>query len=492
MKFGRISSLAKKLCFFLGLFLVISLLALAVFGGLKLALYRQEENAFHLNMKAEYLSAVSQDSDSSNKRPNIVLLVFDDLGYGDFGYTGNRAIKTPNIDQVAENGVVLTNYYAPAAVCTPSRAGMLTGRIPARAGLSNVVFPKNSIGDVFTKLKGDHVRIPADEITLANVLAATGYKTGMIGKWHLGDHSPSLPNDMGFQSFFGSIYSNDMKPFAIHRNTEVEIAAPADQSRLNEWYSAEAERFIKASNGEPFFLYFAHNFPHIPLHITGENAGRSAGGLYGDVVESLDDVVGELVKVLKENNAYENTILLITSDNGPWLEGDAGPIRGRKGSVFDGGMKVPMIVQWPEKLSGGREIDGISMGIDLFPTILDWLDIPLPGDRIIDGKNIGDMLLGTAGSPHDYLYAFSGDELETIRNDRYKYYKNFGMVYTLGSAPLGFRLEGGEALFDYAVDNRESYNIAKNNQTVTLEMRAAFNKKVEEFKENRRGWLLSK
>ncbi len=226
-----------------------------------------------------------------------------------------------------------------------------------------------------------HVRLPAEEITLADLLKAAGYATGMVGKWHLGDRSPSLPNDMGFDSYFGAHYSNDMAPFALYANRDIAVAAPVDQRYLTERYTQAATGFIEQHAQAPFFLYFAHNFPHDPLFVRKERSGTSKAGLYGDVVEELDDSVGAIVATLQRTGNLENTLIIISSDNGPWFLGDAGNQRGRKGNTFEGGMRVPFIAHWPAAIPAGRTEHAMAMGIDLLPTVLDLLQLPPPPDR---------------------------------------------------------------------------------------------------------------
>ena len=478
----------KRICFLFGVLLLGTAALGALWGGVKFALYDQLDNEVHLGGKQDYLERIRR-LPQEDDRPNIVFILFDDLGYGDLGVTGSQAIATPYIDQLAEQGITLTNFYAPAPVCTPSRAGFLTGRLPLRAGMPSVVFPSESPMSTPHKLFGANIRIPAEEITLADVFLAAGYATGMVGKWHLGDQSPSLPNDMGFQEYFGALYSNDMTPFALHRNRDVEIAAPADQSRLNEWYQREASQFIQHHSDGAFFLYFAHNFPHIPLYSPDQDKGRSKGGLYGDVVEGLDDVVGRVVATLKSEGVYDNTIILITSDNGPWYQGSPGYSRGRKGDTFEGGVHVPMIIHWPARLAGGRTIDGISMGTDWFPTLLDWLQLPLPDDRIIDGKSLREMLEAQQPSPHDYLYHFSGERLMAVRDSRYKYHDRRHVVYTTSSIPVGLPVSKGPWLFDTATDANESYDISTNEPDVTERLEKALELKRREMKQNMRGWV---
>ena len=478
----------KRFCFMVGALLLAAITLGLLWAGVKIGLYSQHDNKMRLAEKSRYLQRISQLEKGAN-RPNIVFILFDDLGYGDLGITGSQAISTPNIDRLAKQGLNLSNFYAPAPVCTPSRAGFLTGRLPLRAGMPAVVFPSESAMSIPHKLLDTNIRFPAEEITLADVLQAAGYATGMVGKWHLGDQSPSLPNDMGFQEYFGALYSNDMTPFSLYRNRDIEISAPADQTRLNEWYEREASQFIERHPEEPFFLYFAHNFPHIPLYRPDQDKGRSRGGLYGDVVEGLDDLVGQLVSKLKSEGVYENTIILITSDNGPWYQGSPANDRGRKADTFEGGMHVPMIVHWPAKLDGGRTVDGISMGTDWFPTLLDWLDLPLPSDRIIDGKSLRGMLEDQKPSPNEYLYYFSGEKLMAIRDARYKYHDRRGVMYGSSAMPIAFAIPRGPWLFDTVTDFNESYDVSTSEPEVTERMEKALELKRREMKQNMRGWV---
>ena len=472
----------------LGTLILVCLLLAALWAALKITLYDQQDDEYHLAQKQDYLQAISE-LPRDDGRPNIVFILFDDLGYGDLGYTGSKAINTPTINTLARDGVSLTRFYSPAPVCTPARAGYLTGRFAPRAGIPLVVFPTGSIIDRFMRLTDLNLRIPAEEITLADVLQAAGYATAMVGKWHLGDRSPSLPNDMGFQAYFGALYSNDMQPFALYRNREIEIEAPVDQTRLNEWYGQEATRFIEQSAGEPFFLYLAHNFPHFPLSRPQRDEGRSEGGLYGDVVEGLDDVVAGVVTSLKARGIFDNTLILITSDNGPWYQGSPGFQRGRKGETFEGGMHVPMLAHWPDGIKGGRSSDGISMGIDWFPTILDWLDLPLPEDRIIDGHSLRAMLEQDAPSPNEYLYYFAGENLMAVRDQQYKYHDERDVAYVTADLPLTPRARKGPWLFNTETDFDESYDISMMRTDVAERLQAVLDDKREEMSQNRRGWI---
>ncbi len=480
----------KILCLATGALMLAATLAGGLWAGSRIAFYELQDNVVHLAEKQRYLEDISKRQLPAAP-PNIVFILFDDLGYGDLGYTGSRAIATPTIDKLARDGVVLTQFYSPSAICSPARAGYLTGRLAPRAGIPYVVFPEGSFYDSLLKLAGISNRLPAEEITLADVLQAAGYTTGMVGKWHLGDHSPSLPNDMGFQHYFGALYSNDMQPFALYRNRDIEIPAPADQTMLNQWYGAEARRFIAEHSGAPFFLYLAHNFPHIPLFRPVADEGRSRGGLYGDVVEGLDDMVAGIVATLKSQGVYENSLILITSDNGPWFQGSPGPHRGRKADVFEGGMRVPMLAHWPARLPAATTLDGLAMGTDWFPTILDWLQLPLPSDRLIDGNSLRGMLARGEDSPNEYLYFFSSSELAAVRDARYKYHERAPIAYPQSGSVLSFGFSKGPWLFDFATDFNESYDVSALQPGVAERMGAALQRKREEMRDNPRGWVSS-
>jgi len=472
--------------------LPVILLALVLgWVAIKILSYEQLDNPLHLAGKQEYLEQLASLAapSSDTARPNIVFILFDDLGYGDLGVTGSQAIATPAIDALAEEGLSLTQFYAPAPVCTPSRAGFLTGRLPLRAGLPNVVFPDGSPFNLAHRLTGTNMHLPREEITLPEVLQASGYQTGMVGKWHLGDKSDTRPNDFGFDYFFGALYSNDMTPFPLYRNRDIAFESPADQTQLKARYSEEAVEFIGRQGGEPFFLYFPHNFPHIPLYIPEEDRARSKGGLYGDVVEGLDETVANVVAALKAKGVYDNTLILISSDNGPWFQGSRGNDRGRKGNTFEGGMHVPMIVHWPQGLEGGRNIDGISMGTDWLPTILDWLQLPAPEDRALDGRSLRSMLESGGESPHDYLYYLSGSTLAAVRDPDYKYHARRLITHKSGGMPIGIGIPKGPWLFDTRTDFNESYDVSMNDPDAAARLKTALEAKQQELLDNPRGWI---
>jgi arylsulfatase A len=344
------------------------------------------------------------------QQPNFIVIFTDDLGYGDVGADGSELIQTPHIDRMEKEGIRLTNHYSSANVCTPSRAGLLTGRYAIRYGLAHrVLFPDSEHG------------LPHDEITLAGALQGAGYRTGMYGKWHLGTIDVSWPTDHGFDEFYGIAYSNDMVPLPLYRNREI-LEEPLDQTTITKRLTYEAIDFIKESPDEPFFIYLPHPMPHVPLYTSEEFEGRSKAGLYGDVIEEIDWSVGQILKVLDELGIDEKTMVIFTSDNGPWFEGSAGELRQRKGGAsWEGGFRVPFTVRWPGQIPPGVTSDAISMNFDLFPTLLELAGAEIPTDREIDGKNIWSLLQGSHQSPHEYLYLFNNEEITAVRSQRWKF-----------------------------------------------------------------------
>jgi len=489
---GIVSAVGRRLLSLLYFALLVCLLA-GLFAVYRVINFGQVDDREHIDGKTAYLESVAGSAVDLEGAPNIVFILYDDMGYGDIGAgAGSRMIKTPNIDRLAANGVMLSDFHSPAPVCTPSRAGFLTGRLAPRAGLPNVVFPTGSAEEFafYVLMNPDaHVRLPAEEITLADVLKAAGYATGMIGKWHLGDRSPSLPNDMGFDRYFGALYSNDMEPFALYRDKEIAVPAPADQRQLTDTYTREATAFIEAHAGSRFFLYVAHNFPHDPLHVREERSGKSDAGLFGDVVEELDDSIGTIVATLERTGQLDNTLIVISSDNGPWYLGDAGNHRGRKGNTFEGGMRVPFIAHWPRGIPGQRAENAMAMGTDLLPTVLEILHLPAPADRALDGRSILPVLTGGGDTPHDYLYYFDGETLFAVRDQRFKYRGPAGVNYSTDSMPVGIAApRQKEWLFDLANDPRESYDTSTRYPGELARLREAFRDKQREMNANKRGW----
>lgn len=347
---------------------------------------------------------LAQDS----RPPNFIVIMADDLGYGDLGVYGSKLIKTPNLDRMALEGARLDSFYSSANVCTAARGGLLTGRYPIRLDLVlGVARPENDI------------HLADSEISIAEALKPLGYKTALFGKWHLGSRMEWAPITQGFDEYFGVLHSNDMTPLELIRQDQV-IEDPVNQNTLTQRYTAEAIRFIEENRDDPFFLYIPHTFPHVPLHVTNEFSGRSDAGLYGDVVETIDWSAGEIRATLERLDLVEDTLIIFTSDNGPWFEGSPGPFRDRKGSSWEGGQRVPFIAHWPGTIPGGVVSNEPAMNIDIFPTLVKLAGGDLPDDREIDGKDIMPMLTDGAGTPHEVLYLFESDRIAGVRSGQWK------------------------------------------------------------------------
>ncbi|MCH7909209.1 MAG: sulfatase [Candidatus Hydrogenedentes bacterium] len=354
------------------------------------------------------LSACAAFAAETSRPPNFVIILADDLGLGDIGPYGATRIATPHTDRMAEEGAILTNFYSGANVCTPSRGALLTGKYPIRLGLTRgVARPSNEIG------------LSQDETTIATMLREAGYATACIGKWHLGHRPEHWPTAHGFDYFYGLPYSNDMLPLALYRMDEA-IEEPVNQRTLTERYTQEGVRFIEEHAAEPFFLYLAHTMPHVPLHVSEKFEGRSEAGLYGDVVEAIDWSVGQIMSTLERLGIEENTLVLFTSDNGPWWEGSSGGYRNRKGSAWDGGMHVPLIAWWPGTIAAGTSSGAISMNFDFFPTLRKLAGVSPSKNSELDGRDIFPLLMGSEESPHEYLYLFDGRSIAAVRTQQWK------------------------------------------------------------------------
>ena len=454
------------------------------------------------------------------KRPNIITILCDDLGWGDLGCYGNRAIRTPNIDNLAREGVRFTDFYSSCSVCTPSRYGLLTGRYAARSGLIFVMPASNEsimqftirrLGRWFGSVGAVDVQedcwvegLPKDEITLAAALKVAGYRTGMVGKWHLGDFSKKPeynPRRYGFDSFFGVPHSNDMPPCALYRNEQMlEPDIRHDQTRLTGMYTREAVNFIDQSKGGPFFLYLAHTFPHQPLYASARFKDKSMVGIYGDVVEELDWSVGAILNCLERNGLADNTIILFTSDNGPWYNGSPGNFRGRKGQSYEGGYRVPLIVKWPGRARPGTVCSAPAMNLDIFPTMTAAAGLALPSDRIIDGKNIAGLISGKdAQSPHDALYFYHYEELEGMREGNWKYFRSINHYNWpqpvdkkstfMGSVAAKGHFGGWPNLYRLDVDEGECYDQAARYPEVSRRMETAMVNWEQQLAANPRGWI---
>lgn len=359
--------------------------------------------------------------------PNVVVIFMDDMGYADIAPFGAE-VKTPNLNRLAVEGTKFTSFYSAQAVCSASRTGLLTGCYPNRVGITGALGPHSKTG------------IAAEEMTLGELCKQINYATAIFGKWHLGDAREFLPLQNGFDEYFGLPYSNDMTPHRkagivknypnlplLRQNTVVnpDVDAAA-QDQLTTWYTEHAVDFIRRHKDKPFFLYVPHAMMHVPLHVSDKFRGKSGKGLYADTVMEVDWSVGQILDALKENGIDNNTLVVFTSDNGPWLcygdhSGSAHPLREGKGTSWDGGVRVPTLMRWPGKIPAGRVCDAPLMTIDIFPTVAKFIGAPLPG-RKIDGLDISTVITGkTNQSPHDVLYFYyHKNDLESLRCGNWK------------------------------------------------------------------------
>jgi uncharacterized sulfatase len=336
---------------------------------------------------------------------------------------------------------------------------------------------------------GNVTHLPEEEITLAEVLSAAGYATGMFGKWHLGLEPAAMPNARGFDTFHGLLSSNDQHPNPFYVDREITEPDPVDQTTLTRRYTDGAVAFIKAHRDEPFFVYMPHTFPHRPLHPSRGQRGRSRAGPYGDVVADLDRSVGRLVEVLEAEGVADNTLVIITSDNGPWFQGSPGPNRGRKTDLFDGGFRVPFVAYWPGTLPAGHTRAQIAMAIDVFPTVLAMAEIALPTDRLIDGRDVTALLKDDRPSPHEALYFYWTDVLGAVRAGDFKYHIRRPIMVGYALAPLTLQMALGPWLFDLSSAPDESYDVSTRHPKVFEELEAMLASRVAEDARNPRGFL---
>jgi arylsulfatase A len=423
--------------------------------------------------------------------PNVVLVFVDDLGYGDLGSYGHPNIRTPRLDRMAAEGVKLTAFYAAAPVCTPSRAALMTGRYPIRFGLIGNFGPDSTGG------------LPAEERTLAEALKSRGYRTAAIGKWHLGSVTGYLPTNHGFDEYFGLPYSNDMirpwvdtdRPLHLYRGTTPTDELPVVQSTLTRRYTEEAARFIRAARDGPFFIYLPHSMPHLPISASPEFARRSQGGRYGDVVEELDWSVGRILDVLEEEGLDDRTLVVFTSDNGPWRNmpprmyetapvdpwdaGTTGALRGAKGTTWEGGLRVPAILRWPGHIPPGQVTAEMATTMDLHATIL-GLAGAAPPERPLDGQDIWPVLAEGASSPREHFYYLMQSRLEAVRDADWKL-----RIAPIAEEYVSQELQTGDEpvetlLFDLRSDPYERFDVADENPEAVARLRAELVRFAEE------------
>ena len=406
------------------------------------------------------------------RKPNFVIIFCDDQGYADVGCFGAQGFNTPNLDRMAEEGIRFTDFHASTAVCSASRASLLTGCYPERVGILGALFPESKIG------------ISDEEVTIAEIVKEQGYATAIYGKWHLGDALPFLPTRHGFDDYFGLPYSNDMwpkhptigdqfKPLPLIEGEKV-IEYLDDQTYLTTWYTERAVKFIEANKDRPFFLYVPHSMPHVPLYVSDKFRGKSRKGLYGDVIMEIDWSVGQILETLKEQGLDRNTLVIFTSDNGPWLSygdhaGSAGNLREGKGTMFEGGMREPCIMRWPGKIPAGAVCSELATTMDILPTLTGLAGGKLPEHKI-DGHDIWPLMTAQAGAktPTGVYFCYYAGELQAVRSGKWKLH--FPHAYrTMAGRPGGTgglpepysRDEIGLELFDLENDAGETTDVAK-------------------------------
>lgn len=431
-----------------------------------------------------------------NSSPNIIVIFGDDIGYGDVGVFGNPTIKTPNLDRMAYEGQKWTNFYSAASVCTPSRAGLLTGRLPIRSGMMSskirVLFPESWSG------------LQQSEITIAELVKQKKYATMHVGKWHLGHLPDYLPTKQGFDSYYGIPYSNDMdatqpkekRKWALYnpdridywdvplmRNEKI-IERPANQYTITKRYTGEAVKFIKKNKDRPFFLYFAHTMTHVPLFRSEKFVDISLAGIYGDVMEEVDWSVGQVLETVRNNNLSERTLVIFTSDNGPWLTfdthgGSAGPLKEGKGSTWEGGMREPTIMWWPGTIPAGTTQAGMGSTLDLMATVASITNTKIPKDRKMDSYDLSLAMSMKADSPRNEMFFWRGTKLFAARSGNYKAH-----FYTMtGYRDRGETRLNTPLLYHLGHDPSEKFDVSRENPEIVTKIQEMASQHISDIDE---------
>ena len=442
----------------------------------------------------------------AKKTPNVVIMFMDDMGYADIGAFGAKDYPTPHLDRMAKEGRKFTDFYVTQAVCSASRAGLLTGCYNVRIGINGALGPKSNSG------------LNPDEVTIAEICKQEGYATACYGKWHLGHHKKFLPMQHGFDDYFGLPYSNDMWPYhpgVLHLPMEERLkrwphlplidgnkiinpkVSGKDQEMLTTQYTERAVSFIEKNKDNPFFVYLPHSMVHVPLYVSDKFKGKSGAGLFGDVMMEVDWSVGEIMKVLRKHDLHENTLFLFTSDNGPWLNygdhaGSAAPLREGKGTMFDGGCREPTLAWWPGTIPAGSECNEPAMTIDLLPTIAKLIDADLPKHQI-DGKDISALLTDDAKSPQEAYYFYYGNQLQAVRQGKWKlhfphgYRTMAGKPGGTGGIPTNYsQAKIGLSLFDLHSDIGESTDVKEKFPKIAKRLKSLGEKFNQELQKSKR------
>ncbi len=445
---------------------------------------------------------------ADTRKPNVIVILADDLGYGDLACYGHAKFKTPNLDRMAAEGAKLTHFNCPMAFCAPTRASLMTGRYPFRCGMTSNPAPDGGPD-------ADGLHLPESEVTLAQLLKQAGYATGMIGKWHLGHAKPEwLPTHRGFDEYFGIPYSNDMRPVQV-LDGERRVEYPVVQATLTQRYTTRALDFIERNKARPFFLYLPHAMPHKPLAASDDFYKKSGAGLYGDAVAELDWSVGQVLAKLKALGLAENTLVVFTSDNGATFGGSTGGLRGMKGSSYEGGYRVPCLASWPGKIPPGHVSAQPAVMMDLFATALKVAGVLPSAERVIDGRDILPLFTSDAKSPHDVIFGHKAAQLATVRDARWKLHvlaagAGLANVYKPGERYLDPRgpdgvtilapyeqaqpsehpgLQAGDApkpmqLFDLQADPGEQHDVAAQHPDVVARLKKAFDEMERQPREH--------
>ena len=424
-------------------------------------------------------------NETSSAKPNFIVIYCDDMGYGDLACFGNPTIRTPHLDRMAMEGQKWTSFYVSASVSSPSRAGLLTGRLGVRTGMygnaRRVLFPGSPKG------------LPQEELTLPELLREGGYATGMVGKWHIGHHTESMPLANGFDYFYGSPFSNDMSkkeqakvgnvtyPYEyIIYDQEKVVEKEPDQTQLTKRFTEKAVSYIESHKDKPFFLYLAHPMPHWPVYASEAFQGKSARGVYGDCIEEVDWSVGQIMQALKDNGLDKNTLVVFTSDNGPWLPykqeaGTSGPLRDGKASHCEGGFRVPCII-WGDMVKQGQ-VTNMGSTLDLLPTFCEMAEVDLPTDRVYDGESLLKVFKDPSAVARDVFYFYRGSDLYAVRKGAYKLHFMDKPAY--GPTPKVVFEE--PVLYDLGTDPEERFNVAGKFPEVVDELKAMAKKHQESF-----------